>query len=246
MKESKKGSIYKITSPSGKIYIGKSLNVKRRIQRYKYLECKNQRLIYHSIKKHGWDSHKIEIIAEVDSCFIDYWEKFYIRKYKSFVRHYNNGLNLTEGGEGSIGYKHTKESKNKMSVSKKGKLKPRPPVYQFSIDGYLIKKWESINEAQKSFNISGRGISRSLAGKGKTCYGYIWSLRDFVEPYDPKKERVKGILRAVQKIDSEGRIIQSYNSICEAALGDKTMQKNIQAVCSGRRNKCAGFSWRYI
>ena len=34
--------IYKITSPTGKIYIGQSVNIKNRIRRYKNIDCKSQ------------------------------------------------------------------------------------------------------------------------------------------------------------------------------------------------------------
>ena len=40
--------IYKITSPSGKIYIGQSWNISDRISRYKTIRCKTQGKIYNS------------------------------------------------------------------------------------------------------------------------------------------------------------------------------------------------------
>jgi predicted GIY-YIG superfamily endonuclease len=36
-------AIYKITSPTGKIYIGQTINLLGRIKSYKHLSCKNQR-----------------------------------------------------------------------------------------------------------------------------------------------------------------------------------------------------------
>ena len=38
--------IYKITNPSGKIYIGQSVNIDNRISSYKNLKCKNQTKLY--------------------------------------------------------------------------------------------------------------------------------------------------------------------------------------------------------
>jgi predicted GIY-YIG superfamily endonuclease len=40
--EKKLCHIYKITSPSGRIYIGKTTNLKERLKHYKYLKCKTQ------------------------------------------------------------------------------------------------------------------------------------------------------------------------------------------------------------
>ena len=55
--------IYKITSPTGKIYIGKSVNIKIRKNHYAYHSGKGQPKIYNSIIKHGWKSHTFEIIC---------------------------------------------------------------------------------------------------------------------------------------------------------------------------------------
>ena len=43
--------IYKITSPSNKIYIGKSNNINRRFKEYIKLRCKQQPKLYNSFKK---------------------------------------------------------------------------------------------------------------------------------------------------------------------------------------------------
>ena len=54
--------IYKITSPTGKIYIGQSRDILKRIKYYNKQYCKCQTKLYHSIKKHGWNTHVFEII----------------------------------------------------------------------------------------------------------------------------------------------------------------------------------------
>lgn len=61
----------------------------------------------------------IELIEEVNE---DNWidkEKFYIKKYKN-----NRLLNYTLGGEGMLGFKHSKKSKKKMSDKLKLRDKP--------------------------------------------------------------------------------------------------------------------------
>ena len=45
--------IYKITSPSGKIYIGQSKDIEKRFKAYKNLKCKGQPYIYRSLLKYG-------------------------------------------------------------------------------------------------------------------------------------------------------------------------------------------------
>lgn len=56
------GYVYKITSPSGKIYIGSTSNLERRMSDYGNLAAKQQIKVFRSIQKHGRDKHKFEVI----------------------------------------------------------------------------------------------------------------------------------------------------------------------------------------
>lgn len=109
--------IYKITSPSGRIYIGQAINLRNRKWEYNSNKCKTQRLLYKSIIKYGINNH---IFSVLELCGIEKLherEIYYIDLYKSNKIRYRrgNGLNLTDGGQGSRGYKHTEESLIKMS-----------------------------------------------------------------------------------------------------------------------------------
>jgi len=67
--------IYKITSPTNKIYIGQSTNITDRWKRYyKLNHCRNQIKLYNSLKKHGFKNHIFEIIEECN------WEELNIRE----------------------------------------------------------------------------------------------------------------------------------------------------------------------
>jgi group I intron endonuclease len=54
--------VYKITSPSGKNYIGSSVNYKRRLTQYKGTGAKTQTILYNSFAKHGFDNHVFKIV----------------------------------------------------------------------------------------------------------------------------------------------------------------------------------------
>lgn len=73
--------IYKITSPSGKIYIGQSIDIYSRWKGYEKLRCKNQTKLYNSLVKYGWDQHDKEIIEEcLEEILVEretYWKLFY-------------------------------------------------------------------------------------------------------------------------------------------------------------------------
>jgi group I intron endonuclease len=55
--------IYKITSPSGRIYIGQSINIKRRFKEYNSRLGKGQLLLNRSFLKYGVENHIFEIIC---------------------------------------------------------------------------------------------------------------------------------------------------------------------------------------
>lgn len=57
-----KCGIYMITSPSGKSYIGRSLNLKERLNKYKNLLCSEQQGVYHAILKYGWENMMVTIL----------------------------------------------------------------------------------------------------------------------------------------------------------------------------------------
>ncbi len=108
--------IYKIISPTKKIYIGKSANLPDRRQRYSQYRCKAQRKLYNSLMKHGWNKHKFEIICECSESELNELEIYYIKYYQSFNT--KHGMNLREGGEGG---RMSESTKKKLSIINKGK-----------------------------------------------------------------------------------------------------------------------------
>lgn len=81
--------IYKITSPSGRVYIGQSINIKHRWKEYKSLECKNQTKLYRSFLKYGWVNHTFEVITECEESQLNELERYYQNLYDVL----NSGLN---------------------------------------------------------------------------------------------------------------------------------------------------------
>jgi group I intron endonuclease len=117
--------IYRITSPSKKVYIGQSINLSDRMRQHKYSE-KNYYL-KNSLLKYGFDNHKFEIIHElpsdIDRNILDDYEIFYISQYKSANMEL---MNLTEGGKST---KMSKELIDRLTLKKIGKKMPDSTRY---------------------------------------------------------------------------------------------------------------------
>lgn len=111
--------IYKITSPTGKVYIGQTWNFSERVYFYRTIKCKGQVKVYNSLKKHGFDSHKIEVICElpndVTQCVLNSYEKFYWERYIDCGLEM---LNLKEPGSNG---RLSEESIQKISRKLKGR-----------------------------------------------------------------------------------------------------------------------------
>lgn len=58
--------VYKITSPTGRIYVGSTKNFLRRLDEYKRGGSKGQVKLHYSLQKYGFESHTIEIILECE------------------------------------------------------------------------------------------------------------------------------------------------------------------------------------
>lgn len=75
-----------------------------------------------------------------------------------------------------LGKPKTEEHKRKISKSKKGVLffEKSKNVYQYNIDGILIKEWESAKQAEVEGGFNHKNINQCCRGKKKTHKGYIW------------------------------------------------------------------------
>jgi group I intron endonuclease len=107
---SKIGFIYKITSPTGRVYIGKTTRLNDRISYYRNNNKGGQKMLDSSIKKHGWDQHKFEVIDEAPADQLNDLEIRYIKEHNTFHYDNSNGMNLTRGGEGTLGRKSSPEA----------------------------------------------------------------------------------------------------------------------------------------
>ncbi|HLA59529.1 MAG TPA: GIY-YIG nuclease family protein [Puia sp.] len=72
-----KCGVYLIVSPTNRRYVGSSIHIYDRWDRYKKLKCKTQPLLYRSLKKHGFDAHEFYILYECQACDRLFWERMF-------------------------------------------------------------------------------------------------------------------------------------------------------------------------
>lgn len=104
---------------NGKIYIGQTLHPNKRFSAHKRAYHDNS-TFHFAIKKYGFENFKYEILhtfnyrsKEEAKILLNFWEKFYIKECDSANK--NVGYNLTQGGDGTVGYKLTAERRKKIS-----------------------------------------------------------------------------------------------------------------------------------
>lgn len=109
--------IYKITNPSNKIYVGQSINIKKRFVNYKCLNCKGQIKLFNSFNKYGIKNHIFEILHLCEIEDLNKLERYYQDLYE-VIGKYGLNLKLTDTLDkcGTL----SQETKNKMSLTKKG------------------------------------------------------------------------------------------------------------------------------
>mgnify|MGYP003529176783 FL=1 len=175
--------IYKITSPSGRIYIGQSVNIDNRISSYKNLKCKNQTKLYRSLLKYTFENHTFEVIERCNIEVLNERERYWQDYYNSISK---SGLNckLTKTndklgslsnetkikiGIGNKGKKVSLESRQKMSIAKlqmteetKAKLRLRKVSEETKQKLSLLKTGVKINETIRLKLLVNNGKSKKV------------------------------------------------------------------------------------
>lgn len=109
--------IYKIISPTNKIYIGQSINIEKRFIKYKKLDCKNQNRLYKSFLKYGVENHVFEVIEECKINNLNIRERFWQDNYNAIGK---NGLNCLLTKTSNKNQVISIETKLKLSIVSKG------------------------------------------------------------------------------------------------------------------------------
>lgn len=208
-------SLYKHKSPSGKVYVGITCQkVSWRWNNGRNYRKKDQPYFASAIEKYGWNNIEHSVLfTGLSEEKAKKFEVELIRFYKMLGISYN----MTDGGDGHRGsYDRShvivsEETREKMRISHKGLFDgPNNPmhgkhetapaygkfgsehpaskvVYQYDLDGNLIKKWDCISDAGRSIGKPVTNITAVCRGKKFTCGGFRWSY-DYPYVINPEEK----------------------------------------------------------
>ena len=247
--------IYKLTDTrNGKIYIGKH---EGNSPYYFTGGIIPNRII----KKHGKAVFKKEIIIKGDftSEALNKLESFYIKDFDSKNR--SIGYNLTDGGEGTPGFKVKDSTKKKMSLLHSGKGNP---MYGFSKEKHFYyNKKRSLETRNKISNsLKGKMVGDKNHHYGKKFskehrYKLSVSHKGYKHTEEqkqkisnslkgrisPMKGRKSPFAKKVCQYSIEGTFLKEYRSIMEAE--EKLKISHISEACRGKQKTAGGYVWKY-
>jgi group I intron endonuclease len=97
---------------------------------------------------------------------------------KAKIREARKGASLSEETKLKISESHKGKHHSPETIAKlSNESKCKKQIYQYSLDGTLVRVWESKRQAELEYagGKKGSSIGQCVIGKRKTAYGYIWS-----------------------------------------------------------------------
>lgn len=208
-------TVYEHISPSGKVYVGQTCDLKIRWQSKgrMYLNKSkkgkySQPYFANALLKYGWDAFKHNIVLEgISKSEANYAEKYLIRWYKMHKVSYN----MTDGGEGTCGIKRTMSPEMREHMSR-----------YMRANSVLIGTHRTEKQKQAAREkMLGRKMSPEAIAKMSKAHRGV-----------PRPSRYKKVY-AFNKVTKE--FVKEYSSISEAA---KDNNLHTGAVSSAARGKC--------
>lgn len=215
--------IYKITSPSGKVYIGQSTDIENRWRYYSRLQCKKQIKLYNSLLKYGWEQHNKEILELCDISVLiereNYWKDVYkVFEVPSLCCRYDG-----KGGKDSKETRLRKQTPKNLTLLQK--INKNKKISQSNTGKERTENTKNKLRKPKT-NEHKNNIRKALLGR-------------------EIKWKVGRHERSILQYNLEGNFIKEWSSVSEAAKFYNISSSNIVTNCNGRYKTAGGFVWKY-
>ncbi len=209
--------------------------------------------------------HRKYYFNKVDATYeLDKWEIYYIGYYDSYINGYNStigGLSnrgivrseLTKAKMrlANLGRKQSPEEIEKRANSIRGtkhsiaatinsKNLRRSSgrlniVYQYNLEGVLLRTWRCAAEVSESLNINIKNICRAIKTLG-IYKGYYWrDSSTFIN------KRIWNNSKTVYQKDKTGKLIATFKSVKEAASSINKQPTLISRCLNGKRDSAYDF-----
>ena len=206
-----KSGIYKITSPSGKVYIGQAVNLRSRYLRYKNPNCTKQQVrLKNSFLKYGFEAHQFDIIEYCPIEELNCSERFWQDEFDVLG---NNGLNciLQECGQkrkvvSEYSIKKSLETKNKNNTLRKGSKNNKSKLTLSLTTGIY---YSCLREACEALNLE-YNTTRNKVNKN-TSTDLVYAER-FESVINIRKTRTSILQKSIVDT-STGKIYKSINIV---------------------------------
>lgn len=267
-------TVYKHTSPSGKVYIG--ITRKNPKERWKNgLGYRTQTYFYRAILKYGWENFEHEIIfSGLSENVAKYKEQTLIQLYRSNEKDF--GYNITSGGDGCHGVIPSEETRKKLSVANKGKIRTIETREKLSkaFKGRVLSEETRRKLSESHCDISGdknpmygkhhsieartkmSETKKKLFAEGKLVpHNKKLDKKPKMSPEERKEwfsERMSGENnpsygkgKPVLQYSLDGLLLNRFITTREAERVTGVDHSTIARCCKGRQRKAGGFKWEY-
>lgn len=242
--------VYTITNIiNNKIYVGQSINIKLRLNQHKS-DLKTGRhpniFLQRAWNKYGSENFLFEVLVECEEIFLYSEENYWCNTLNATNKDFGYNLRSTSN---SIQFRHSIDSKRKMSESRKGRIpwnKNKKGLVKFSDESK--KRLSEIIRAQ--FRDGTRSKIYKISDEKRLLMSERAKNQDHSLLYT--KEAIlkrSGVLhpgrKEVYQYDLEGNFLCKFITIREASKAIKRSHGNISSALTGKQKTCGGYQWFY-
>ena len=121
----------------------------------------------------------------------------------------------------------------------------RKPVYQYDLDGNLIKKFKCGNQAEQELGFT--IVHAIYESKRGYTHGFLFNQKPHTKEYWNKVTKGhKGPYKRVIQYDDYDNEIERFNTVTEAAKAMNVTVTCISSCCRGKTIHAAGYKWRFL